>query len=61
MDRNLYHTKITQTFTDLFDDINYKDLPKIKNIEMNDLYVLPKRKCMNKQSMLKFLLNHRKL
>ena len=33
----------------------------LKNIEMNDLYVLPKRKCMNKQSMLKFLLNHRKL
>ena len=59
MDRNLYDTKITQTFTYLFDDINMKTW--LNHIEMNDLYVLPKRKCMNKQSMLKFLLNQRKL
>lgn len=43
----------------LFDDINMKTW--LNHIEMNDLYVLPKRKCMNKQSMLKFLLNQRKL
>ena len=59
MDRNLYDTKITQTFMYLFDDINMKTW--LNHIEMNDLYVLPKRKCMNKQSMLKFLLNQRKL
>ena len=59
MDRNLYDTKITQTFMYLFDDINMKTW--LNHIEMNDLYVLPKRKCMSKQSMLKFLLNQRKL
>ena len=44
MDRNLYDTKITQTFTYLFDDTNMKTW--LNHIEMNERPVCASEKEM---------------